>query len=405
MAANELRILIVDDDAESLARTQRMLRAYRRDWDMDFQLGAAAGLDALAQRPFDAVVADLRLSGVDGAEMLACVRDLYPDAVRLLVCPQENSTTLVRSLGVAHRYLSKPVDVGLMRESIARAALLGRRLRKPGVKALVGQIDKLPSLPDVYLALVEELRREDAEVVRVADLLSRDVGMTAKLLQLVNSSFFGLAVHVSDVRHAAALLGLNALKPLVLTAGVFKQLEESRVPPELVESVLNHSLEVGNVARRIAVAEGLPRDGADHAMLAGVLHDVGKLVLSDHFGRNYAMVCQAAEKTGLPLLAAEQDQLEATHADIGGYLLGLWGLPQEIVEAVAFHHDPRVVDATNFSPLTAVHVANALVHGRKEDGTFEADPLKIDRKHLTRIKCENRLTEWAHLAELEVAAL
>ncbi|MBX3427766.1 MAG: HDOD domain-containing protein [Pirellulales bacterium] len=404
MAANDLRVLIVDDDRESLDRTQRMLRAYRRDWEMEFCLGAAAGLDSLAQKPYDAVVADLNMFGVDGAEMLGCVRDLYPDAVRLLVCPPEKSAALVKSLGVAHRYLSKPVDVGLMRESIARAAMLGRRLRKPGVKGLVSQIDKLPSLPDVYIAIVEELQREDAEVGRVSELLARDVSMTAKVLQLVNSSFFGLAVHVSDVRHAAALLGLNSLKPLVLTAGVFKQLEESRIPAELLERVMDHSLAVGALAQHIAIVEGLPRDAADNAMLAGVLHDIGKLVLSDHFGRNYALVCQAAEQSGLPLLAAEQDQLEATHADIGGYLLGLWGLPQDIVEAVAFHHDPRALDCSTFSPLTAVHVANAIVHARRdEDGQRKVDPTKFDRKHLAKLKCEHRVSAWVALAEEAVA--
>ena len=406
MSANDLRVLIVDDDPEALARTQRLLRAYRRDWEMQFCSGAEAALDALSAGSYDAVVADLEMSGVDGSELLACVRDLYPDAVRLLVCATDHSANLVRSLGVAHRYLAKPVDVGLMRDSIARAALLGRRLRKPGLKALVGQVDRLPSLPDVYLAVLEELRREDAEVSRVADLLARDVGMTAKILQLVNSSFFGLPVHVADVRHAASLLGLNALKPLVLTAGVFQQLEDSRVPAQLASEVLDHGMEVGAWSRRIAIAEGLSRDSVDHAMLAGVLHDVGKLVLADHFGRNYAKVCLAAEAAKLPLLAAEQDQFDATHADIGGYLLGLWGLPQEIVEAVAFHHDPRALEAQTLSPLTAVHAANALSHAKEVDGQLEFESSKIDRKYLAHLKRSGRLADWtAMFADAQLAAV
>jgi putative nucleotidyltransferase with HDIG domain len=248
----------------------------------------------------------------------------------------------------------------------------------------------------VYLEMLSELRRRDASVERVADLIARDVSMTAKVLQLVNSSFFGLAVHVHDVHHAAALLGLNALKPLVLSAGVFRQLEERRVPAALAEQVLEHSVAVGGLARRLAQLEGLHRDEADNALLAGILHDIGKLVLADHFGATYALVCLAAEKAHLPLLAAELDQFAASHADVGGYLLGLWGLPQDLIEAVALHHDPSAHEITRFTPLTAVHVANGLVHHAAdgdEDLSCEAKA-KLDFRYLAEIRCVQRLSGW-----------
>ena len=395
-----LRVLIVDDDADALYRTQRMLRAYRSDWQMKFCFGPEPALDALALEPYDVVVADLKMPGADGADMLACVRDLYPDAVRLLVCSQAEQSEMLRSLGPAHQYLAKPVDPVLFREAITRAGLLSKRLSKPGLKALVSQISTLPSLPEVYLELMRELRQRDASVQRVAELVGRDVGMTAKVLQLVNSSFFGLSVHVKDVKHAAALLGLNALKPLVLSAGVFRQLEESRVPAKLAATVLEHSLAVGSLAKRLAELEGLGRDEADNAMLAGILHDIGKLVLADHFGREYAMVCLASENTKLPLLDAELDQFAASHADIGGYLLGLWGLPQDLIEAVALHHEPSDHDVSRFTPLTAVHAANALVHagGLGDHDALASDSTKLDRKYLARIRCDRRLDEWQQVA-------
>jgi putative nucleotidyltransferase with HDIG domain len=395
-----LRVMIVDDDADALYRTQQMLRSHRRDWQMKFCFGPEPALDALAAEPYDVVVADLKMPGADGAELLACVRDLYPDAVRLMVCNPAEQTELLRSIGPAHQYLAKPVDPNAFHEAIARAGLLNKRLTKPGLKALISQVNTLPSLPAVYVELMAEMRNEEASVTRIAGLISRDVGMTAKVLQLVNSSFFGLAVHVHDVKHAAALLGLNALKPLVLSAGVFRQLEESRVPAALAEQVLEHSLAVGCLAREIAEAEGLSRDEADDALLAGILHDVGKLVLADHFGRDYALVCLAADKTSLPLLSAELDQFDASHADVGGYLLGLWGLPQDLIEAVAFHHDPAAHELDRFSPLTAVHAANALVHGRDEPGDADgpAPPRKLDRRYLERLRCIQRVPAWQEFA-------
>jgi putative nucleotidyltransferase with HDIG domain len=394
-----LRVLIVDDDAEALYRTQRLLRAYRRDWQMKFCFGPEPALDALALEPYDVVVADLKMPGADGGDLLACVRDLYPDAIRLLVCSQAEHTEMLRCLGPAHQYLAKPVDPVLFRDSIARAGLLGKRLSKPGLKALVSQISTLPSLPAVFVQLMDELRNPNASVQRVADLISHDVAMTAKVLQLVNSSFFGLTVHVKDVHHAAALLGLNALKPLVLSAGVFRQLEESRVPAALAEQVLEHSLAVGCLAKRLADAEGLDHDEADNAMLAGILHDIGKLVLADYFGLEYAQVCLAAENADLPLLNAELDQFAASHADIGGYLLGLWGLPQDLIEAVALHHDPSAHEVNKFSPLTAVHVANALVQLGDDSGEAGSRRLgKLDRRYLSRLKCDRRLRDWRELA-------
>ena len=396
-----LRVLIVDDDAEALYRTQRELRGYRSDWQMKFCFGPEPALDALATDAFDVVVADLKMPGADGGELLSCVRDLYPDAIRLLVCTQSEQEELMQSMGPAHQYLAKPVDPVTFRDSIARAGVIGKRLSKPGLKALVSQINTLPSLPSVFLELMRELRNPDASVRRVAELIGSDVAMTAKVLQLVNSSFFGLTVHVKDVHHAAALLGLNALKPLVLSAGVFRQLEESRVPAALATQVLEHSLAVGCLAKKLAEAEGLDRDQADNAMLAGVLHDIGKLVLADYFGMEYAQVCMAAETADFPLLNAELDQFAASHADIGGYLLGLWGLPQELIEAVALHHDPSAHDGNEFSVLAAVHVANAIVHASLE----ETDPptslrmtARFDHRYLERLQCDDRMEVWEKIA-------
>ena len=133
-------------------------------------------------------------------------------------------------------------------------------------------------------------------------------------------------------------------------------------------------------------------------MLAGILHDIGKLVLADHFGRDYALVCMAADKTSLPLLSAELDQFDASHADVGGYLLGLWGLPQDLIEAVAFHHDPAAHELDRFSPLAAVHVANALVHARDEPDGGRPTPRKLDVRYLERLRVKQRLAAWREIS-------
>ena len=104
----------------------------------------------------------------------------------------------------------------------------------------------------------------------------------------------------------------------------------------------------------------------------------------------------------MPLLNAELDQFAASHADIGGYLLGLWGLPQELIEAVALHHDPSAHEGTDFSVLSAVHVANALVHAsgdNPEDPASLRMSAKYDQRYLARLRCEDRLEVWEKIAQ------
>jgi len=391
-------ILFVDDQKEVLDDLRRMLRAYRRDWTMEFCAGGEQALAALAADPFDVVVTDLQMPGMDGAELLTRVRSLYPETVRIVLSELTEHERLLRAVGPAHQHLAKPCEPESLRHTVNRACSLNKRLGNPQLKSLVSRMDSLPSLPDIYFELVEELRSEDASVDRVGALISKDISMTAKVLQLVNSSFFGLPVHVNDASHAAALLGLNTLKPLVLTASIFRQLEESRVSPTFLESVLAHSMAVGGTAKQLATAEQLSRDDIDNTFIAGALHDIGKVVLADNFGREYTVLCHKAKAQQSSIIELETEQLGASHAAVGGYLLGLWGLPQEIIEAVAFHHDPSSSADEVFTPLAAVHVANVLSADPIDPELDSVATESFDEQYLARLELRHRMPEWEIVA-------
>ncbi|MEM8946927.1 MAG: response regulator [Planctomycetota bacterium] len=393
------RVLFVDDEPKVLQGLRRMLRAYRREWTMEFCEGPEQALAALASEPFDVVVTDMRMPGMDGAELLTRVRDQYPDTVRIVLSGQSEQERILRAVGPAHQYLSKPCDPEFLRQTIARASMLNKRMNNPQLKTLVAKMDSLPSLPDIYFQLSEELRSDDASVDRVGALISRDISMTAKVLQLVNSSFFGLPVHVNDAKHAAALLGLNTLKPLVLTASIFRQLEESRVSATFLESVLSHSLAVAGIAKQVANTEGLPREVVDNTFIAGALHDVGKVVLADNFGRSYTALCHKAKAQDQRIIDLETAEFGASHADVGGYLLGLWGLPQDLIEAVAFHHDPAASANEGFSPLAAVHVANVLVEQSTDPILDPTTGNNLDTTYLQRLGVADRFDAWQEVAE------
>ena len=356
------RVLFVESNPTVLEAIHRAVRPLGGPLQLEFCEDADEAIHFLLAEPFDVVVSDLQMPGMDGAELLSRVRELSPGSVRIVLCEQADEARVLRAVTAAHQYLAKPFSAVQLREAITCACCLAERINSEEVRKLVTRINALPSLPDIYIRLVALMRDDDASIQDVAELIAEDVGMTAKVLQLVNSPFFGLATHVSDAHHAAALLGMKMLRPLVLTASIFRQFEVSNVPLRVLNSILEHGMAVGGVARQIAEAAGLSRDSVDNAFLAGMLHDTGQLVMLDHFGANYGDLLRQTRLQPDALPAKEIGRFGATHAAVGGYLFGLWGLPNEIVQVVAFHHDPSSDHRRDFNPLTAVHLADALCY-------------------------------------------
>jgi putative nucleotidyltransferase with HDIG domain len=391
--SESMRILFVDDEPRVLDGLRRMLRGRRELWHMRFCEGPLLALEALQQEPFDVVVTDMRMPVMDGAELLSRIREQYPQTIRIVLSGQSEQERVLRAVGPAHQYLSKPCNPEELRETIVKASRLGKRLDNPMLKSLVSKLSVLPSLPKLYTELVEELAKEDCSVGRIGTLISQDIGMTAKLLQLVNSSFFGLPVHVVDIKHAVALLGTNTIRQLVMAAGVFRQTTGSGDKQLFLRQLFDHSMIVASIAKVIAVDAGLSRESVDNAFLAGVLHDIGKLVFNDNFAAEYAQIQEQSKCRESLIGEAEVAAFGASHADVGGYLLGLWGLPHEIIEAVAFHHDPRSSPAETLAPLTAVHLANAICHEAPDNG-----PISLDMDYVCHLKIEDRLDSWRAMA-------
>ncbi len=390
------RVLFVDDDPNVLQGLRRMLRPMRHEWEMAFADGGPAALALLAETTFDVIVSDMRMPGMDGAELLARVKRDYPQVVRIVLSGHSERESIMRSVDTAHQYLAKPCDADNLKAVIARACRLRDMLRTASLRSLVTRLDTIPSLPQTYNEIVEELESPDASVQSVGRIIARDVGMTAKVLQLVNSAFFGLRCHVSDPAQAASLLGVDTLKSLVLSVHIFSQLDCTRVPEFCIETLWNHSVMVGALAKRIAADQSQSRELCDHALLAGLVHDAGKLVLAANLPDQYTQALEQAHAEHLTLELAERHQFDTSHAEVGAYLLGLWGLPDPIVEAVAFHHHPGL-GATAFAPLTAVHAANALA-SRLSPCCRDciAEP---DQDYLAAIGLGSRWPRWNELAD------
>jgi HD-like signal output (HDOD) protein len=386
------RILFVDDEPMLLSGLQRSLRLMRSEWEMVFAPGGNEALAAMDKQQFDIIVTDMRMPGMDGAQLLQEVQKRSPQTLRMVLSGQSDRETILRSVNPAHQFISKPCEAEELKSRLIRAFALKDLLQNPGLRELVTKLDNLPSLPHIYLQLNQELRRPEPDLHKVDELIGADMAMTAKVLKLVNSAFFCLPSEVSRASHAVKLLGLDTLRALVLTAHVFEQFESRLLTAEDVKQISEHSLAVSNSARKIALLEHADQRTQDESFTAGMLHDAGKLILASTLGEQYGKVLEYSAKADVGLFAAEREVLGCSHGQIAAYLFGVWGLPGTIVEAVAWHHEPAESLSVKFSPLTAVHVASAY-HDEKDNSRLR-DRTPIDKTFLTDIGCAERESVW-----------
>jgi len=385
------RILFVDDEINILQGLRRLLRPFAQNWRMEFASSGAEALAKLAAEPADVVVSDMRMPGMDGAQLLEEVRQRHPATMRIILSGYSDREIVLRSIGAAHRYLSKPCTPEALRQAIQASERARAALRHETVRTMVSDMNCVPSLPSVYEALMHELESPNASLVRVADIVERDPGMTAQVLRVCNSLLFGLRTEVSSAPMAVTLMGLRTVASLFLSMQIFKQFDVSSAAGQILRSVCDHSLSTAWLAREIARAEGCSTRLTEDAFTAGLLHDVGKLLLVANFPDLYKEVLVTAEAGRSTPSEAERIVFGADHAEVGSFLLGLWGLPQVLVDAVASHH--QLPDREpQFDATTIVHIADAIDQESHDNG-----PSGLDVAMLTTLGVAGRLDAWRQL--------
>ncbi|NIA15650.1 MAG: HDOD domain-containing protein [Nitrospiraceae bacterium] len=388
------KILFVDDEPNILEGLERMLFPLQREWRIAFAGSGQEALDIMKEQAFDVIVSDMRMPGMDGAALLTEVKERYPDTVRFVLSGQSDRETTFRSVGLAHQFIAKPCNPKALKANVDSAFALRELLGNENLKRMISQADTLPALPKTYTALIDELQSEDASVSTVGEIVESDIGMTAKILQLVNSAFFGFGQDVASATQAVSLLGLDTVKALVLMVGVFSQADSKKVSEMLsLNALWRHSMTVGQYSQKISRAEKAGKDLIGDAYTAGVLHDAGQLLLAVNFIDDYRRVLDFASVSSVPLVDAEREVLGCTHAEVGAYLLGIWGLPDSIIQAVAFHHCPNLCPAVSFGPLTAVHAAEIFAHdAHGPDG--DCSTPQIDLEYVDSLGLADRVDAW-----------
>ena len=352
-------LLMVDDEPMVLSGLQRSLRSMRDEWAIEFAGSGDEALEAMARHNFDVIVTDMRMPGMDGAQLLREVRKRSPQTVRMALSGQCDRDTVMSAVGVTHQYLSKPCEAQQLKDTINHAVAMRGQLERASLTTVISRLRSIPSLPAAYQAMLAELGCEEPRVNKLAELVARDMGMTAKCLQLVNSAFFGLRTPVSSAKQALNLLGLERLKSLILSSHIFSEFKDGIFNAKEIGWLWEHSFAVSVSAGNVARALNCPDQSVEDAVTAGLLHDTGKLVLAACMGHEYKLVLDMVATVDMPLVAAEREVLGVDHGEVGAYLLGIWGIPDAIVEAVGWSQDPCAASPGASMALTAVHIACA----------------------------------------------
>lgn len=357
------KILIVDDDAEIAGLSRTLIQKARPDWKVFSVTNPLLVAQEVARHNFDAVISDLEMPTLPGNLLLTQIALAEPLIIRFMLSSRTDSQQAVEALGIAHRVFAKPCDYGEILQALDQALALRKRLRGSRLRSLIQSIPALPSAPKSYFALQQLLANEQSHSKKIVALLKDQMALTAFVLKAANSSYYGARQRIESLERAVQLLGTNTIRSLVLGAELFAQIDARKAKAFGVDRLFEHSARVASVAASLAERRPETRHLKDLAFTAGLLHDIGKLVCIHCIPDKYKLVVDKAAGDYQALYHEEIAVLGVSHQEIGAYLLSLWGIPEPIVEAVAYHHQPLLSPQREVSVLTFVVAANMLDHG------------------------------------------
>lgn len=392
------RILLINGDGATLHELRADLAALASDWEVLEAASGTSALASLAATPADAVVADSLLSDMTGEQLLGQVLKQFPASHRLVLADLGDLESLLRCVGGVHQFIIKPCTAERLMAVLQRAFELDVWLPNQTVRQIVGRVPHLPSIADSYDAAIRDAQRDDATPESLGRLIGRDPAMTAKMLQLANSAAYGDPTDDFDPIEAVREIGVSNSRACLLLAHTWSSFAPLEQSGFAMASLWTHANEVSQLAAWLAKNEGASATITGMAATAGLLHDIGRLALAANLPEPFLRTLTLAKERNCSASQAEQEIFGATHGEVGGCLLGLWALPMAVVEAVALHHNPACFYGKTFSPLTAVHVANALLHAESEEHLRAT----VDRDYLSVLGLEQKIPGWWSQSRTEI---
>jgi len=372
-------VLFVDDNIMGLRALRETFSSCNEGWETAFAPGAEVALHIMAERPVDAVVASTRLSGVSAANFLRMAKVQFPKTARIALSNPGDRGAMLSALPVANQCLSKACGPIVLASAVEHTTKLQRRLFSEETQRMVAEVGSLPSLPATLTAVDNALSDEDCSLGQIADIMSGDVSMVAKVLQLVNSSFFGLRAEIHDLRHALAYLGIETLRDFAMAGAAVRVFRPSEILTDGWLATFNaHAVAVADVASqlvRTSVAQC-------EASVAGTLHDVGELVVAERVPAKLLAIADDVAAGSSPD-DAEIRHLGTTYPVIGGYLLSQWGIGYNVVEAITCQREAWAGPARGPALGDVIRLADYLVANRltaaERDPSLLSEPAMVNQ--------------------------
>ncbi|HUG09385.1 MAG TPA: HDOD domain-containing protein [Opitutaceae bacterium] len=388
------RVLFVDDEMFLLQALQRMLRPMCLEWEMVFCQTGAAALEAFAVKSFDVVVTDMKMPGMDGATLLRAVARLNPNTVRIGISGQTDPRQIPGCVDITHQFLTKPCAAVDLVATVERTCNKEWASTNEALGSLFGRLKKLPSLPAIYNEVVRMLDDTDCSINAVDLAVARYPEMLSKVVGAVNSAYFGATHEYSDPRERSGCTGNETMMSL-LAVSAFLEFSKSNMEGFDADRHRAHASAVATRAKAIAQSEGVDRRAIEEALIAGLLHDAGQLILAANFPAKFSEAIQLARTESIPMHEAEKRIFGVDHAEIASHLLAVWGLPSSIVAAVSLHHAPIAPAEFQLTPLVIVHFADAI---ENESGSVFGEPVaRAAEELLDDSPWFGRLEEWRQL--------
>lgn len=401
------RLLFVDDDSSLLDGLRRVFRAERGRWETAYASSGDEALSLLQIASFDVVVSDMRMPGMDGADLLTKVAERHPATIRFILSGQADQQCIDRSIAVTHRFLSKPCPFEDLRRALEDSLDLHERIVNDHVRQLVTGIQSLPSLPTVFVSLRDCVLAPDATFGDAASIIERDPAIATKVLQIVNSAFLGLPRKVCAIKTAISLIGLEIIKGLVLSHGLVREFVSQRKDlTTTLAKIAAHGMSVAFLARRVGTDLKLPPAEIDLAFTSSLLHGVGDLLLTTERPELMQSIRKRSMADGVPLGDGANQIIGCRTVELSAYLARLWGLPAEIVDSLMLFESPWMDGLTEFPPppaavlrpaLATAQIADSLIHAVLATSGHARPMLRLKNLPLTA-DWDQKLTGWRTVA-------
>ncbi|MDY0362632.1 MAG: HDOD domain-containing protein [Desulforegulaceae bacterium] len=386
-------ILFVDEDKDMLKSLNRMLKQKEKQWTLLFADSAKKALLIMEKKPADIIISEYNMNEINGYELLKTIKEKFPQTDRIILSGETDEDKIIKAVPIAHQFIYKPVNSTKLDKLLTRTIAMKNILKDKNLRITISRLDSLPSLPSIYNSIVKELNSSVSSTKKIGEIISKDPSMTSKILQLINSGFFYLPSKISKPEDAVVILGTDVVKSLVLNLEIFSKMKLPNYFKKFQNDLHEHSMAAAKTAKEIALMEGLSDFCADQAFMAGLIHDCGKLILASNFPDDYKLVLENFGSLSQESIEKEKEIFKASHEIVGAFLMGVWGLPLEIIEAILYHHNPSASSDNEFTVTSAVYAANIIE--LEKAGFLHSDfENAFDEKYFDRIKIYDRPKIW-----------